>query len=83
MITEWKGTAGCQNQNPAGENVPPKGIGGWLYVASTVLGDDRDINTRAAQRKASKIHCEKIAQSARVLLLCDEYPVPDLLDGRR
>ena len=71
LITEWKGKMGNQNINPGGENVPPAGIGCWVYLVSTSLGDDRDLETRAAARKAHKKDRAKIALSANMLSVCD------------
>jgi hypothetical protein len=83
LITAWKGTTGNQNQNPGGENVPPKGIGCWVYLVSTSLGDDRDLNTKAASRRSGKRDSTKILLSANMLSMCDEYSIPDLMEGRR
>ena len=83
LITEWTGKMGNQNINPGGENVPPAGIGCWVYLVSTSLGDDRDLETRAAARQAHKKDRAKIALSANMLSVCDEYVIPDLLEGRR
>ena len=83
LITEWKGKMGNQNSNPGGENVPPAGIGCWVYVVSTSLGDDKDLETRAVARKAHKKDRANIALSANMLSVCGEYAIPDLLEGRR
>ena len=83
LITEWKGKMGNQNSNPGGENVPPAGIGCWVYVVSTSLGDDKDLETRAVARQAHKKDRAKIALSANMLSVCGEYAIPDLLEGRR
>ena len=83
LITEWKGKMGNQNSNPGGENVPPAGIGCWVYVVGTTLGDDKDLETREAARRAHKKDRAKIALSANMLSVCSEYDIPDLLEGRR
>ena len=83
LITEWKGKMGNQNINPGGENLPPAGTGCWVYVVSTSLGEDRDLESKAAARRAHKKDHAKIASSANMLSVCSEYAIPDLLEGRQ
>jgi hypothetical protein len=81
LITYWKDRRGCQNSNPGGENCPPSGVGGWLYVAYTTLDSDRDLNVRMARRRVCDSALGRASQA--MLDMSSEHAVPDLMEGRR
>ncbi len=68
LIKEHKGKSGCQNIHRGGENAPPRGIGGWLYVAWASVADGRSVVKQAKQRtKESRLrswHCMQAALRA-------------------